>query len=138
MRLLSVANVACTDGQSRDCFTEAVALSDNERFGWGLDPEALRGAIHWHHKVCRYRGPHVWIIVACRKADWIDASKGLVRKGISESAIAEVEAAFPQSRVSRRFASSKKAGSRIGRSRSSRLLRYYERPPFAPEPTKKG
>ena len=38
--------------------SEAVALADNQTFGWGLDPEALRAAIHWHHKVFPYRGPH--------------------------------------------------------------------------------
>ncbi|MEL6184641.1 MAG: phosphohydrolase, partial [Myxococcota bacterium] len=27
--------------------SEARALEDNERFGWGFDPEALRAAIHW-------------------------------------------------------------------------------------------
>ena len=75
--------------------SEAVALADNEKFGWGLDPEALRGAIHWHHKVLPYRGPHERIIEACRKADWIDASKGLVRKGVSRTTIKEVGVAFP-------------------------------------------
>lgn len=75
--------------------SEAVALSDNERFGWGLDSEALRGAIHWHHKVFRYRGPHERVIEACRKADWIDASMGIVRKGMSRAAVAQVESAFP-------------------------------------------
>lgn len=75
--------------------SQAVARSDNERFGWGLDPDALSGAIHWHHKVFRYRGPHERVIEACRKADWIDASKGMLRKGVSRAAIREVEAAFP-------------------------------------------
>lgn len=75
--------------------SEAVAIADNEKFGWGLDPELLRGAIHWHHKILPYNGPHQRIIEACRKADWIDASKGMLRKGISKAAIKEVEAAFP-------------------------------------------
>lgn len=75
--------------------SEAVAITDNENFGWGLDPELLRGAIHWHHKIFPYRGPHQRIIEACRKADWIDASKGMLRKGISKAVIKEVEAAFP-------------------------------------------
>ena len=75
--------------------SEAVAIADNEEFGWGLDPELLRGAIHWHHKIFPYNGPHQRIIEACRKADWIDASKGMLRKGISKAAIKEVEAAFP-------------------------------------------
>ena len=75
--------------------SEAVALADNEKHGWGLDPEALRGAIHWHHKISPYKGPHRDVIEACRKADWIDASKGVIRKGMSKAAIAEVETAFP-------------------------------------------
>jgi hypothetical protein len=36
--------------------SEAVALKDNDKYGWGLDPDALRGAIHWHHKVFKYNG----------------------------------------------------------------------------------
>lgn len=75
--------------------SEALAIADNEKFGWGLDPELLRGAIHWHHKIFPYRGPHQRIIEACRKADWIDASKGMLRKGMSKATIKEVEAAFP-------------------------------------------
>ena len=75
--------------------SEAVALADNEKFGWGLDPEVLRGAIHWHHKVLRYRGPHARIIEECRKSDWIDASQGLARKGVSRAAIKAVGVAFP-------------------------------------------
>ena len=74
--------------------SEAAALQDNEKYGWGLAPDALRGAIHWHHKVFRYKGTHQDVIEACRKADWIDASQGWVRKGMSRSAIAKVEATF--------------------------------------------
>ncbi len=75
--------------------SEALALEDNMKYGWGLDAEALRGAIHWHHKIFTYKGPHEQIIEACRKADWVDASKGTLRKGISRAAVKEVEAAFP-------------------------------------------
>ena len=75
--------------------SEAVALKDNEKFGWGLAPDALRGAIHWHHKLLRYQGTHQDVIEACRKADWIDATQGWVRKGMSRSAIAQVESTFP-------------------------------------------
>lgn len=75
--------------------SEAIAQKDNEKYHWGLDPEALRGAIHWHHKVFRYKGPHQDLIEACRKADWIDATKGWVRKGMSRSDIAKVESTFP-------------------------------------------
>jgi hypothetical protein len=75
--------------------SEAVALADNEKYGWGLDAEALRGAIHWHHKIFSYKGPHERVIEACRKADWIDASKGIIRKGLSKETIKKVEAEFP-------------------------------------------
>jgi len=75
--------------------SEAVALADNEKYEWGLDPKLLSGAIHWHHKITPYRGENEKIIEACRKADWIDASKGKLRKGISKSAIEEVESVFP-------------------------------------------
>ncbi|MEM6690021.1 MAG: phosphohydrolase [Planctomycetota bacterium] len=75
--------------------SQAVALRDNLEFDWGLDPDALRGAIHWHHKVFPYKGVHQRVIEACRKADWIDASQGWIRKGLNRSAVAEVEAAFP-------------------------------------------
>jgi hypothetical protein len=75
--------------------SEAAALRDNEQCGWGLDSDALRGAIHWHHKIFRYRGKNADVIEACRKADWIDATQGLCRKGIRRSAIAKVESVFP-------------------------------------------
>jgi hypothetical protein len=75
--------------------SEEVALRDNEKYQWGFEPEALRGAIHWHHKITQYKGPHARVIEACRKADWIDASKGLIKKGISRKMIAAVEAAYP-------------------------------------------
>lgn len=75
--------------------SEAVALADDERFGWGFAPDLLRGIIHWHHKVFPYRGPHAEVIEACRRADWIDASMGWLRKGMPRRAIRDVEAAFP-------------------------------------------
>ncbi|MBK8185050.1 MAG: phosphohydrolase [Candidatus Competibacteraceae bacterium] len=75
--------------------SEAVAIADNEQYDWGLNPDLLRGAIHWHHKIFPYRGPNQNIIEACRKADWIDASKGKLRKGMAKAAVTEVEAAFP-------------------------------------------
>lgn len=75
--------------------SERVALADNESRGWGLDPATLRGIIHWHHKVFRYRGPNERVIEACRKADWIDATKGTLRKGMSRGNVKSVEDAFP-------------------------------------------
>ena len=76
--------------------SEELALRDNLRHDWGLDPEALRAAIHWHHKITPYRGPHATAVVeACRKADWIDANMGMVRKGLRRAQIRKVEAALP-------------------------------------------
>lgn len=75
--------------------SEAVALADNQAFAWGLDPDMLSGAIHWHHKIFAYTGPHRAVIEACRKADWIDATQGLLRKGLEKTAISQVESVFP-------------------------------------------
>jgi hypothetical protein len=75
--------------------SEEVALADNAKHGWGLDPELLRGAIHWHHKITAFSGPHEDVIEAVRKADWIDATKGMRRMGMSKANIEAVEAAFP-------------------------------------------
>lgn len=75
--------------------SEAVALSDNEKYGWGLDSQALTGAIHWHHKITPYKGPNENLIEACRKADWVDATMGLIRKGLEKSMVQNVESAFP-------------------------------------------
>ena len=75
--------------------SESLALADNNKYQWGLDQDALRGAIHWHHKVFRYRGPHQEVIEACRRADWIDATMGWLRKGMSRKSISQVESTFP-------------------------------------------
>jgi len=75
--------------------SEAVALADNAKYGWALDDDLLRDAIHWHHKITPFKGPNQKVVEACRKADWIDASKGLLRKGLPKDAVKSVEAAFP-------------------------------------------
>ena len=72
-----------------------LVVADNKKCGWGLDQDALRSAIHWHHKIFPYTGPNQDVVEACRKADWIDATMGWMRKGMSRSNIAQVEAAFP-------------------------------------------
>jgi hypothetical protein len=73
--------------------SEAAAIADNVNYHWGLDADLLRGAIHWHHKIFPYRGRNQNVIEACRKADWIDASKGKLRKGITKSAVKAIESA---------------------------------------------
>ncbi|MEM7508152.1 MAG: phosphohydrolase [Pseudomonadota bacterium] len=75
--------------------SESLALADNEKHGWGLDPQMLRDAIHWHHKVFPYRGPNQRIVEAVRKADWIDATDGKIRKGLSRDQIKRVQDAIP-------------------------------------------
>lgn len=75
--------------------SEEHALADNEKFGWGLDPELLRDAIHWHHKVFPYRGPNERIVEAVRKGDWIDATDGKIRKGLSKAQVKAVQEAIP-------------------------------------------
>ncbi|MDE2578822.1 MAG: hypothetical protein KGL46_08470 [Hyphomicrobiales bacterium] len=60
-----------------------------------LDAALLRAIIHWHHKVRAYRGPHESVVNAVRKADWIDASGGVVRKGLTKAKIAAVTQAIP-------------------------------------------
>lgn len=73
----------------------ALAVKDNDANGWGYDAELLRDIIYWHHKITPFRGRHANVVNAIRKADWIDASNGRIRKGLSRETIATVEAAIP-------------------------------------------
>lgn len=75
--------------------SEEHALTDNEKYGWGFDPQLLRDAIHWHHKVFPYRGPNQRIVEAVRKGDWIDATDGKIRKGLSKTQVKAVQDAIP-------------------------------------------
>ena len=68
---------------------------DNEAEQWGHDPQLLTDIIYWHHKVTAFRGPNSEIVNAVRKADWIDATAGLVRKGMPKACIRNVTAAIP-------------------------------------------
>jgi hypothetical protein len=72
------------------------ALEANTANGWGLDAELLRNIIYWHHKVFPYRGKDAEVVNAFRKADWVDATGGLVRHGLNRSQIAAVTAAIPE------------------------------------------
>ncbi len=74
--------------------SETLALKDNAEKGFGLDPETLRAAIHWHHKVTPYRGPQADVINAVRKGDWVDASQGKVRHGLSKIQVKAVQDAI--------------------------------------------
>lgn len=60
-----------------------------------LDAALIRDLIHWHHKVSAFQGPNAEVVNAVRKADWVDASGGRVRKGLSRRDILEVMSAIP-------------------------------------------
>ncbi len=75
--------------------SEALAQRDNERLSLNLDPEILRAAIHWHHKITSYSGRGAEVVNAVRKGDWIDASGGMIRKGLSKAQVSKVESAIP-------------------------------------------
>ena len=75
--------------------SEEIALRDNESLGHGLDPGTLRNIIHWHHKVTPYRGPDERLVEAARRADWIDATSGMRRMGLSKEQVRRVEEAIP-------------------------------------------
>lgn len=73
----------------------AQALAANDHNDWGHDPALLRAIIEQHHKVFAYRGRYADIVNAVRKADWVDATGGTLRKGLSRRQIAAVTAAIP-------------------------------------------
>lgn len=60
-----------------------------------LDQRLIADIIHWHHKVTPFAGPDAHIVNSARKADWIDATQGKLRKGVAAADIAAVEAAIP-------------------------------------------
>jgi len=60
-----------------------------------LDSGLIRDLILWHHKVTPFSGANAAAVNAFRKADWVDASQGVLRKGLSRAEIARVESALP-------------------------------------------
>lgn len=68
-------------------------IAANDENHWGLDTQLLDDVIRWHHKVTPFRGPNADVVNAFRKADWIDASGGAIRMGLSK---AEVKAVTDQ------------------------------------------
>jgi hypothetical protein len=51
--------------------------------------------INNHHKIWPFHGENERIVEAVRKADWIDASNGILNKGMPRSHIAAVKQALP-------------------------------------------
>ncbi|MEM8712681.1 MAG: phosphohydrolase, partial [Planctomycetota bacterium] len=68
---------------------------DAARLGEEVHVELAVRMIHWHHKVTRYRGPDARAVDAVRRADWVDATQGKLRKGLSKAQVHAVEAAIP-------------------------------------------
>lgn len=63
------------------------ANNDNQ---WGFDRKLLSSVIYWHHKILPFRGPNAALVNAFRKADWIDATGGAIRMGLSKTQIKSV------------------------------------------------
>lgn len=78
-----------------DYLGPSIAEADKDLEGSDLDGALVRAAIRNHHKVTPYRGPHAEVVNAVRRADWVDASRGRLRKGLTRAQIAAVEAAIP-------------------------------------------
>ncbi len=75
--------------------SEALAEQARQASAPHLDACLVCNLIHWHHKVTAFQGPDAEVVNAVRKADWVDASGGRVRKGLSRRDILEVMSAIP-------------------------------------------
>ena len=51
--------------------------------------------IYWHHKVTPFEGEYANVVNAVRKADWIDATRGLVPYGMPRVHIKDCVASLP-------------------------------------------
>lgn len=95
-------------------------LAANQQQGWGFDPRLLTDMIDAHHKITRFRGSNADLVNAFRKADWIDATGGSIRMGLSKAQVASVVAAIPDAGFSNAVA-------RIIRDLGGSALRGYTR-----------
>ncbi|MFM8749318.1 hypothetical protein [Rhabdaerophilum sp.] len=75
--------------------SEAVAERVRAQHAPHLDAALIANIIHWHHKLFAFAGPDAKIVNAARKADWIDASLGIVRHGVARKQVAAIEEAIP-------------------------------------------
>eukprot|EP01006_Ploeotia_vitrea_P055791 TRINITY_DN68032_c0_g1_i1.p1 TRINITY_DN68032_c0_g1~~TRINITY_DN68032_c0_g1_i1.p1 ORF type:complete len:214 (+),score=31.46 TRINITY_DN68032_c0_g1_i1:38-679(+) len=58
--------------------------------------QLLDNLIMYHHKITPWHGPHEDVVNAFRKADWIDATMGVVAHGMPKAAIAKVTNAIAE------------------------------------------
>eukprot|EP00656_Telonema_subtile_P034806 TRINITY_DN38841_c0_g1_i3.p2 TRINITY_DN38841_c0_g1~~TRINITY_DN38841_c0_g1_i3.p2 ORF type:complete len:131 (-),score=32.95 TRINITY_DN38841_c0_g1_i3:31-423(-) len=66
--------------------------------GGQMTPEQLqmvRDMVVYHHKITAFTGPHADTVNAVRRADWVDASMGFIRHGMSRANVAAVQGAIP-------------------------------------------
>lgn len=75
--------------------SEAVAERVRKQHAPHLDGTLIANIIHWHHKMFAFAGPDADIVNAARKGDWIDASMGMVRHGVSRKDVAAMEQTIP-------------------------------------------
>jgi len=59
------------------------------------EKQLVHDIIIYHHKFTDFQGPHADIVNAVRKADWIDASMGLIRNGMSKDNVAKAFSKIP-------------------------------------------
>lgn len=59
------------------------------------DRDLIANIILYHHKITAFKGPQAEIVNAVRKADLIDATRGLIRKGMPRQHIRKVQGALP-------------------------------------------
>ncbi len=75
--------------------SEAVAEEVRAKHAPHLDAGLVSNIIHWHHKLLPFSGPDAAVVNAARKADWIDASMGVVRHGVPRRDVKARESAIP-------------------------------------------
>ncbi len=80
-------------------YLEPSSFRAKERFGGEYSEEELtllHNIIYWHHKVTPFEGDHADIVNAVRKADWVDATMGLVNHGMPPKHITAVTGAIAE------------------------------------------
>jgi hypothetical protein len=60
------------------------------------DRQLLKDIIYWHHKITPYEGPQAEVVNAVIKSDLIDASSGLITKGMPRAHINKVSEAIAE------------------------------------------
>mmetsp|Transcript_12427 Transcript_12427/g.14270 ORF Transcript_12427/g.14270 Transcript_12427/m.14270 type:complete len:219 (-) Transcript_12427:802-1458(-) len=84
-----------TDGQL-SYLEPSVARAKESLSGYGSEElQLVEDIIMQHHKFSPFTGANEKVVNAVRKADWIDASMGIFKKGIPKNSISKVQAEVP-------------------------------------------